>query len=315
MKRKIVKQGSATMTVSLPATWIKKYGLVERDELDMFEDGNKIILSTGQAIGGKKKIELDATKLGVFTKNNLSHLYMVGYDEVLIHYEDNKILEQIKQRVPDCIGFEIINQTKNTIHIKSISSELEEEFDNILRKVFLITKDMAEEIYDALSKKDFNRLYQIRDMETLNNKFVNFLQRLLAKKGYKKQERTSQMYDMLQNLERIGDEYKYICDSYKDSNSKKEFDNDALKLLNKINIYFKTFYELFYKFDSEKREFIYKHKSDYKKEALVALASKKEIMLNHHLANLIEKIYNAVGSYLALDVDSNNEIPSSTTKE
>ena len=303
------------MTISLPATWIKKYGLVEKDELDMFEDGNKIVLSTGQAIGGKKRIELDATKLGTFTKNNLSHLYMVGYDEVLIHYEDNKILEQIKQRVPDCIGFEIIDQTKNSIHIKSISSELEEEFNNILRKVFLITKDMAAEVYDALSRKEYNRLNQIRDMETLNNKFVNFLQRLLAKKGYKQQERTSQMYDMLQNLERVGDEYKYICDSYKDNSKKKDIDKDTLVLFEKINNYFITFYELFYKFDLNKREFVYQHKSDYKKEALNALLAKREIMLNHHLANLIEKIYNTVGSYFALSVDSNNEIPISDKKE
>ena len=37
MKRKIVKQGSATMTISLPATWIKKFNLKVGDELEIDE--------------------------------------------------------------------------------------------------------------------------------------------------------------------------------------------------------------------------------------------------------------------------------------
>jgi phosphate uptake regulator len=288
------------MTISLPATWIKKFSLREGDELNIDEIGNKIEITTGKA-SGENKAELDASELGIFTKNDLSHLYILGYDEIIIHFKDEEVLKQIKERVPDCIGYEIIDQTENKIVIKSISSALEEEFDNILRKVFLILKEMSENIYEALSKKEFERLKQIRDMETINNKFTSFLLRLLTKKGYAKQNRTLQAYDMVQNLERLADEYKYLCDSL--MNSKKPIDKEALKLLKEINEYYNIFYQLYYKFEPEKRITIYKKRTLLENAALELLKKNKESVLSHHLISLIEKIYNAAGSYFAIAID------------
>jgi phosphate uptake regulator len=301
MKRKIVKQGAATMTISLPASWIKKFNLKVGDELEIDEVGNKIEISTEKAMG-PKKAELDASKLGRFTKNDLSHLYILGYDEIIINFKDEDVLKQIKDRIPDCIGYEIIDQTENKIIIKSISSALEEEFDNILRKVFLILKEMADNIYQALKNKEFLRLKQIRDMETINNKFTSFLLRLLMKKGYKKKpSRTLQAYDMVQNLERAADEYKYICDDLADA--KKPIDKEVLALLKELNNYYETLYHLYYKSDPVKKIQIYKRRKELKDRATKFLKTNKEIVLSHHLIALLEKIYNTAGSYLAIVTD------------
>jgi len=300
MKRKIVKQGAATMTISLPASWIKKFNLKEGDELEIDEVGNKIEISTEKAMG-ESKIELDAEKLGFFTKNELGHLYFLGYDEVVIHFKNKEILSQIKDRLPDCVGYEIIDQTENKIIIKSISSGLEQEFDNILRKVFLMLKEMGDNVYDAFKKREFSRLKQIREMESLNNKFTAFLMRILSKRGYsKKLDRTLSAYDMMQNLERIADEYKYICDDFKDR--KKPVDKDVLELLNKINDYYKMLYGIFYKFSPEKKILLYKNRHELKKKAEEFLKSGKEVVLSSHLVSLLERIYNAAGSYLAMSI-------------
>jgi phosphate uptake regulator len=300
MKRKIVKQGQATMTISLPASWIKKFSLKEGDELDIEESGNRIEITTAKVTGGRKA-ELDASKLGIFTKNDLSHLYILGYDEIIINFKDEGVLKQIKERIPDCIGYEIIDQSEKQITIKSISSALEGEFDNILRKVFLILKEMSENIYEALNKKEFERLKQIRDMESINNKFTSFLLRLLAKKGYSKQNRTLQAYDMVQNLERIADEYKYLCDNL--MNSKKPIDKEALALLEEVNNYYSLLYHLYYKFEPEKKASVYKKRKELDDAANNLLKKNKEIVLSHHLISLIEKIYNTAGSYFAIEID------------
>ena len=42
MKRKLVQQGAATMMVSLPSKWIKKFGLKKGDEIDLEEKGSII---------------------------------------------------------------------------------------------------------------------------------------------------------------------------------------------------------------------------------------------------------------------------------
>jgi len=114
MKRKIVKQGTATMTISLPASWIKKFNLNVGDELGIEEVGNKIEISTEKAMG-ETKAEIDAEKLGDFTKTDLSHLYIAGYDEIIINFKDKEVLKQMQERVPDCIGYEIIDQSVNKV--------------------------------------------------------------------------------------------------------------------------------------------------------------------------------------------------------
>ena len=285
------------MTISLPASWIKKFKLNVGDELNIEEIGNRIEITTEKAMG-EEKAELDSSKIGPLTKNDLSHLYILGYDEITIKFDDPKILEQIKERIPDCIGYEIIDQSENNVTIKSISSALEGEFDNMLRKVFLILKEMSENVYTALKNKEFSRLKQIRDMETINNKFTSFLLRLLSKKGYKDPNRTLQAYDMVQNLERLADEYKYICDNL--INTKKPIDKEVLTLLNEINHYYNLFYELYYKPDPEKRILVYQNRKNIKKKADDFLKKGKNPLLSHHLVALIEKIYNTVGSYFAL---------------
>lgn len=295
MQRKIVKQGAATMTISLPAKWIKRFNLKEGDELDIAEVGNQLTIATDKA-AGENKIELDSRKLGFITKNELGHLYMLGYDEVIIHFDDQEILNHIRDRIPDCIGYEIIDQTEKMIRIKSISLGLEEEFDNILRKVFLQLKEMGNDVYDALSKKEFSRLKQIREMEPLNNKFTAFLNRILNKRGYKDNARTSQAYDMIQNLERIADEYKYICDA----DYKKPIDKTVLGLLKEINEYYLLLYDTVYAFDPAKKGKLYTERKILDKKAKSLLG--KEVVLCHHLANLLEKIYNTAGSYLAMTV-------------
>lgn len=286
------------MTISLPATWIHKFNLKDGAELDVEEIGNNIEISTEKA-SGKKTAELDASKLGIFTKNDLSHLYILGYDEIIISFKDEDVLKQIKARIPDCIGYEIIDQSENKIVIRTVSNVLEEEFDNMLRKVFLILKEMSENTYESLKNKEFSRLKQIRDMETINNKFTSFLLRLLSKKGYKDPNRTLQAYDLIQNLERIADEYKYICDDMADR--KDSVDKQVLELLYKINEYYRLVYETFYKFDPSNKIKIYKIRAEIEEKAEYFLKHDKESVLSHHLIGLIEKIYNAAGSYFAMN--------------
>ena len=103
---------------------------------------------------------------------------------------------------------------------------------------------------------------------------------------------------MIQNLERVADEYKYICDDLTDR--KKPVDREVLDLLKKINDYYQLLYETFYKFNSEKKIQLYQNRKALKNKADNFLKSEKETILSAHLINLLEKIYNTSGSFLAM---------------
>ncbi|MBI4441358.1 phosphate uptake regulator PhoU [Candidatus Woesearchaeota archaeon] len=292
MKRSIVQHGSSSLTITLPVKWVEQYGLKKGDELEVEEAGSHLIVATQKATAATKK-HITADQ-GVFTKNNLSHLYQLGYDEVEIQYRDAKTLDEIKQRLPDCIGFEIIDQKENWVLIKSIATTLDSEFDTLLRKAFQITNEMAKSIVSALERHEYAKLKDIRSMESLNNKFTDVCTRILNKRGYKVPHRTMQMYEIVKNIERIADEFKHLCDLTYPARQ----DKAVLDATKKVCDYYMTFSMMFYAFDPALKEKLY-----VQRKVLMQSCTKlidKNPLLIHHLLNIVEKTYDGAGGYFAL---------------
>lgn len=299
MKRKIVQHGSSSLTVTLPFGWVKKFDLKKGDQVNVEENGGKLVLSTEKEHSVNKK-EVTTTESGIFTKNNLSHLYQLGYDEIEINFEDSETLKEIQQRLSNCIGFEIIDQKPNRVYIKSIATTLDSEFDTLLRKAFMITNEMARGILEALERKEYARLKELRNMEVLNNKFTDVCIRILNKKGYKIPNRTMQMYEIIKNVERLGDEFKHICDLFE--NRDKIIYKELVKYFKETMEYYLAFYNIFYKFDPVLKKKIYLERKSLLQKYNNALEKLKgmEARFMHHLINIVEKSYEGTGGYFAL---------------
>lgn len=299
MIRKIVQHGCSSLTITLPYGWVKKFGLKKGDELNVIEEDSNLVIFTKAEKENPKK-EVDVTEFGYFTKNNLTHLYQLGYDELEIGFEDEKSLRDIKDRISECIGYEIIDQKPKKIVIKSIASTLESEFDTLLRKSFLITNEMANAVLDALKNRQFSKLKEIRHHEFLNNKFTMTCVRILNKRGYKNPKRNMQIYNICKCLERTADYYKYMCDLLFDYNN--QINKETLDFFEAVNRYYYTFYQIFYKFDPELKEIIYKERKKLLEqgERLLAASKGKESTLIHYLLTQINIIYDAAGEYFAI---------------
>jgi phosphate uptake regulator len=301
MKRKIVQHGSSSLTITLPRKWVETYKLEKGDELEVETAGPVVTISTEQGIASPKK-EINAADFGMFTKSNISHLYQLGYDEIEIRFDDHKIIDEIKERLPDCIGYEIMDQKEGRVYIKSIATTLDAEFDALLRKAFMITNEMAKAMLEALEKGDYGKLKELRNMEQLNNRFTDVCLRILNKKGYKVPKRTMQMYEIVKNIERIADEFKYICDLLSSGSQKQRLDKILVKDFEEAMEYYLMFYNMFYKFDPELRKKLYLGRTELtqKYSAAMEKATGKQSVLLHHLINIVEKTYEGAGGYFAL---------------
>jgi phosphate uptake regulator len=298
MKRRLVQHGYSSLTVTLPNKWIKQLNLKKGDEVDVSQQDKDLIVSVEQKEESQKKT-FDVTESGIFTKNNLTHLYLLGYDEMEIRFKDEKTLSEIKKRVPECIGYEIIDQKPNRVYIKSIATALETDFDLMLRKGFLITSEMGKEMLEAVRKQDYEKLTELRHLESINNRFTMCCARILNKKGHAKYKRTLPAYDLVKQLERIADEYKYICDLLKNYNAR--VPKHILDFFAKINDYYYGFYQLFYKFRPELKKDIYENRIKLLQEGkeIIIKTKGKESMLIHYLMNVLSKTYDAAGAYFA----------------
>ena len=298
MKRKIVQHGSSSLTITLPNKWVEKFHIKKGDEVEVEEAGPTLCVMTTREISPRKKTITQ--KDGPFTKDNLSHLYQLGYDELEIEITDDATLQAIKERLPQCIGFELIDQKEGKVVIKSIATTIEAEFDTLLRKSFLLVDDMGKELLQALKEQNYKNLHEIRNLEALNNKFTDTCIRILNKRGYSVPARTMQMYEIVKTIERIADEYKCLCDLAQEYG--KKIEKPWLTDLEKTNEYYQALYHLFYHHDLASKKMLTENYAVQRKSLTSLLEKTKgaHTRFVHLLLNILERTHEGFGSYSAL---------------
>ncbi|GAJ10549.1 unnamed protein product, partial [marine sediment metagenome] len=100
------------MVVSLPAPWVKKYGLKKGEEIDLEERGRTLSIGTNKNLSIKKTI-LDVRSIKISGRRIMAALYKRGYDEIDILYDKLEELKEVKKALSlEAMNFEIVKQTK-----------------------------------------------------------------------------------------------------------------------------------------------------------------------------------------------------------
>lgn len=278
MKRKIIKQGHNTLTVTLPSKWVKDLNLNAGDEIELIEKDKSILITSEKHNGEIKRAEFDVSNMDIpIIWKHFMSVYREGYDEVKVKfdpkselespykfmtehrfdtrykksYEKKPIMSSLQEFVNRFIGFEIIEQSKDFVLIKDMGAPTAKEFDNSLRRVFLLFQQMAEETLDAIEKGDPSNLIGMHDIDINLDKFHDYCVRVLNKIGNQNSKKTSLLFATLYLLEMAGDEFKNIAIHLINDINKPKFDN-IKKMVELIKEQIGNYYDLFYKFDEEK---------------------------------------------------------------
>lgn len=244
MKRNVISLAGKTNVISLPSGWCKRFNIQKGEELDVEERGSSLIITT-DASNIKEKIALDASGLNERSLRwAVSALNKAGFDEIEIYDFSKEKIEVIEDlRINLLTGFSLIEKTERRIVLKSMMKDSDEEFDNALRRAFLVGLEMADECAKNLDDKE--KLKELLQLEKQNNQLTNFCERILNRKGHSKSKKTHFYYTIIWNLEKIVDEYKYVC-------KKGIKTNESRKALIFANSIFREYYNLFYKFEEKK---------------------------------------------------------------
>ena len=152
MRRKVIKQGHNTLTITLPSKWAIENNISAGDELSIEESHRSLKISTDNDLK-RDHIEIDVSGLDVATiRQKLRSVYKLGYEEIRIIFQNNlvkelrtendrPIMELINHEVSNLIGCEVIKQTDKSCVIKDYAVDSELEFKNTLRRVFLLLQD------------------------------------------------------------------------------------------------------------------------------------------------------------------------------
>lgn len=258
IKRKVIQIANSTQLISLPRKWTQKYGINKGNELEVEEDGSKIVISTEktQELGS---IEVDITGLDRdFLLFLIRSLYIKGYDEIKLvfnsplinHHRLHKkvtVISEVHLEVNRLTGIEVIQQQENFCVLKTLSESSIKDFDLILRRIFLLTKDAANDLINGALKND---KYLIETLEEKHNTITKFMAsglRLLNKFGHPNHKNTVLYWLIIECLDNVNDILKETArDIIKlDIKISKNCENILLR----INSSLVDYYNLFYKFD------------------------------------------------------------------
>mgnify|MGYP002628916463 CR=1 FL=1 len=292
MERKVIQLAGKTLVVSLPSKWVKKNQVMKGDTIELTEEEKRIIISTSKEKIFESKI-INANQ--DFDPLYIAYLYQSGVDEIKIKYHDSKVFSKIQQKIPDLMGYEIIDQGEDYISIKNVSKALEEEFDSLLRRTFYLIDELATGSIDAYKDKD--RINSLMTFENSIDKFTDFCKRVLSKKGHKDSSKTNFYYVIIRDLEKIGDYYHELLEFF--DTEKISLSNETVDVYKEVNMFMNSFHKLFYKFDeTEGIKFRNQKKSLLKKLMLLLnTVPRKELFIIYNLLGLTKVIGNLYGPY------------------
>ena len=182
MERKIIKLGTATMVASLPSKWIKANNLSPGDVLTVHEEGPQLLLSARKEARRKvAKVHISSPK--EFMGRLIHTPYRFGYDRLEITFDDPSVMPLIRQFLDETLGFEIVDQSESACTIEMVAKGLDEEFDKLLRRSFLIIQGMLDDIVRALEEKAGEHkqhlLHDVIERERMIDKLTYFCMRVL----------------------------------------------------------------------------------------------------------------------------------------
>ena len=293
LRRKVTKHGSATLSVSLPSKWAKKYGIKKGDEIDVVEDKNSIRIVAGKS-EKPSSAEIYVKKPNRLISRSIFNLYRKGISQITVKYDDPIIIKDIYRYLPILMGFEITHEGKDFTVLKNVLKVDETNFDNTLRRLYLITKSLADETYKAIKDKKYEELKGISELESAQNRLYMFCCRVINLKGDSLFDHPSLMYLMIQRLEDIADHYKYICNYLLELNDKRmNISKGTISFLGEVNDMLNSLYDLYYSFSIDTTKKIIEGKKQLIKKGLGLLEKvpKKEIRLVSMLNSIVVSIY------------------------
>jgi len=313
--RKLIGFGKSSFVISLPKGWLAKNNLVKGSLISVEEEGDQLFL--GSKVGDEKKIEVINIDASGLDSSSILHYiqaaYKKGFDEINLKFNEReidnfKIKEKvsiysvINKTVDRLVGLEVIKQSNNECTLKDISATSTQEFDNVLRRVFLLIKDLIESTHQGVVDNDKIMLENIQEKHDVITKFIAFCLRLLNKGGSRDSRKTAILFHIIASLDKITDIYKYFArDVVKNGIKLKKETIEILKIANEE---FNSYYGLFYKFESKTVVELSRKRrlARGRMEELVKKITPKEVYYASHQIMVLDILLDIIESKIALNL-------------
>ena len=297
MKRKIIKQGHNTLTITLPTTWTKKFGINSGDYADIIEQGRILRIETDNNKEQLNQVTIDISGLSIpMIWRTVSSAYRAGYDEIKIIIDNLDMIKEIHAFLNHMqLGFEIIKQESDSVTIRNISNPEIEQFDNLFRRVFRITIEYSNKIEIIMQNKE-EMTHSCILHEVSINRISNYCNRIIIKE---KRKNACFFYAIIEELNNLTRNLTILLNEV--MNVKNDIPKNVVSKYSEITSILIQVYELYYKFSIKEYSDI-KKRLETTKKSIAKLRSKdiEETVYWDNMELIREEIQNLLDSTLAV---------------
>ncbi len=316
MKRKVIKQGNGTLTITLPKEWTKEMGLSGDNEVELSINQNNLLVST---IGVKKdksmSINVDHFERLSFAKFLIA-CYELGFDTMTLTFSKDSVnsWSHGKENVTDVInffitrlvGFEVLSQTEKSITIGNIA-EKHMKFESILSRIFFLIEEYLNHLHSSLSNKNFKLL---NDGETRHDnitKLIALATRTVYESSSFSKVEVMGLSTLLNELDKITDFIRHIYHYMQ--NYKGEISKSTIDIVKKTVDFVEMFRSFHNKFSYKIINDLDYLRGDIRKGYVSGIKRYPfESIITSNCYGLVEILNGAVKPRIAMELDKNNLI-------
>lgn len=259
-----------------------------------------MILTIGdyKPVGETKEIRFPADAPARYIRSSINNLFRRGVIELKVTFDEPKLLPAIRDALQETIGYEIITQKQNYCVIKNVAGIYEQEFDNLLRRLFLMAISLSEESYEQLRINMFKDISTFEHQRDTIEKIMNSCCQILNTTDRSSKTVSKFTYLIVYTLEKIANEWMYILRFI--SKNKLKLKRETLDYYNEAAKFIRSFYENYYKKETSTIVPLTKQKEEliHRGYGLLQKASKEETVVIHHLLNIVRRSYEMTGPFL-----------------
>lgn len=301
MRRKVIRQGTSTLTMSLPAKWIKKHGIKPGDEIDVSEVGDALVLGKGSA---KREMVAEVDFEGTNERliyRNVNNFYTHGYDEIRIRLGNRQQLEHVQHIVGRLLGYAVVEQKENSCVVREVVETRADDFDRIFKQLFFTISELAEDSLSRLRSRDWKNLADVKERDrTIVNKLAFLCLRILSKEGHSNPQKTAPLRDLVIALEDIGDECANLSEEI--AQLRKPVSKATTNTLSEVNDLFMAVERIYHNFDPEILKTVHEQCRLIRFEISKAAKSvpREDFIALYHARKIAERLLNAIDSIIVL---------------
>ncbi|MCR4327567.1 MAG: AbrB/MazE/SpoVT family DNA-binding domain-containing protein [Nanoarchaeota archaeon] len=179
MKRKLISQRNS-LTLTLPKNWVKERNLNSKDEIDLVEEGDSIIINSGKK-ETKKEFTIDVSDYSeILIRNLLNQMYILSANKIIIRSnKQSKLVLCEKLSSLFLVGFEVIEKTKDKVILEALAIPSKDNLDQFILKIFNFLDSNFIFLRESFQKNDKHIYNEIKRDTKKISQYRNICKRIL----------------------------------------------------------------------------------------------------------------------------------------